>query len=70
MYDAAHQSHALIVLTEWSHYRDADLAKVRSSMTIPLIIDGRHVLDPEAADGLGFEYEAFGTARRPHRHGA
>lgn len=70
MYEAAQDSHALILLTEWSQYKDADLAKVRSSMTIPLIIDGRRVFDPEMVDGLGFEYEAFGSGKRPQRHGA
>lgn len=70
MYEATQDSHALIVLTEWAQYRDADLPKVRSAMTIPLIIDGRRVIDSEAADSLGFEYEAFGSRRRPSHHGA
>ena len=68
MYEASRDSHALILLTEWAQYRDADLAKVRSSMTIPLIIDGRRALDPEKADSLGFEYEAFGSGKRSHHH--
>jgi UDPglucose 6-dehydrogenase len=54
---------ALIIATEWSHYRAADLARVRGLMRRPLVLDGRNLYDPETMRELGFEYHSIG--RRP-----
>ena len=37
-------------------------AEVRDAMRTPLIVDGRNLLDPEAARAAGFEYEGIGRA--------
>lgn len=62
MYQAAAGSHAVLLLTEWDDYRNADLARLRAVMAAPLLVDGRRVFDPQVVDSLGFEYAAFGIA--------
>ena len=58
--DATNGAHALLVLTEWREFLDVDLAQVRDRMTVPLIIDGRNLLDPAAVRALGFECISVG----------
>lgn len=59
-YDAAAGAHAVIVLTEWDQFRSLDLSRLRSAMTVPVMIDGRNVFDPAQARAAGFEYTSFG----------
>ena len=51
---------ALLVLTEWPEFKQADLAQVRDNMVRPLVVDGRNLLDPEHMRSLGFEYISIG----------
>lgn len=55
-YDAARNSDALVILTDWSEFSDLDLQLIRESLKYPLIIDGRNLYDPDfvAANGLGY----------------
>ncbi len=53
---------ALVLVTEWDHYLDADLSKVKSAMARPLIVDGRAALNRQTATRLGFDYLAFGLS--------
>ena len=64
MYEAAAGSHALLVVTEWDEYRNADMNRLRAAMAAPLIVDGRRVFDPQVMDSLGFDYQALGLAAR------
>lgn len=59
-YEAASGAHAAVILTEWDEFRTLDLARLRSAMTVPMMIDGRNVFDPAAARAAGFEYASFG----------
>ena len=59
-YEAAEGSDALLILTAWPEYRELDLARLRSLMSSPVIIDGRNYLDPAEARGAGFVYSAMG----------
>ena len=58
--EAAAGAEALLVLTDWEEFRQADLDRVRERMLVPLIVDGRNHLDPEAARASGFEYNGVG----------
>ena len=58
--DAADGAEALLILTEWPQFLDVDLAKLRDRMSVPLILDGRNLLDPANVRGLGFEYHSIG----------
>lgn len=60
LYAAAAGKDAVLVLTEWDDYRDADLARLRAALARPVLVDGRRVFDPVKARELGFEYRGFG----------
>jgi UDPglucose 6-dehydrogenase len=51
---------ALIVLTEWPEFKDADLEAVRSALREPIVIDGRNLWPVERMAALGFTYLSFG----------
>ncbi|HEV2358039.1 MAG TPA: UDP-glucose/GDP-mannose dehydrogenase family protein [bacterium] len=59
-YEAARDSDAVVVLTEWDEFRALDLARLRDLMRRPVLIDGRNILDPEAVRALGFHYAGMG----------
>ncbi|PYX50472.1 MAG: UDP-glucose 6-dehydrogenase [Acidobacteria bacterium] len=59
-YSAADRAQALLVLTEWPEYRTLDWARLRSEMDVPLVIDGRNLLDPKDPRQAGFEYISIG----------
>jgi UDPglucose 6-dehydrogenase len=59
-YSAASDAQALLILTEWPEYRELDWAKIRSLMDIPMVIDGRNLLDPADIRRAGFEYISMG----------
>ena len=59
-YDAAKGCDALIILTEWSEFKDIDIAKIKNLMNRPLIIDGRNIFDASHMQSLGIEYVSIG----------
>lgn len=67
--DAVRGADAAVVVTEWPELRELACAEVRDAMANPLIIDGRNLLDPEAAIAAGFEYEGIGRPRRSSPNG-
>ena len=58
--EAADGADALLILTEWPEFARTDLGAVKKTMAVPVIVDGRNMLDPEAVRALGFEYHSFG----------
>lgn len=62
-YEAAENSEALLIATEWEEFRRLDWERVRDLMARPLILDGRNILSPSEIRASGFEYYCFG---RPH----
>jgi UDPglucose 6-dehydrogenase len=60
LYEAARDSDALVLLTEWDEFRRLDLNRLRGVMRRPVLIDGRNVLDPKAARAEGFHYAGIG----------
>ena len=62
-YEALTGAHAAVVVTEWEEVRLLDLEKAASLMEPPkLVVDGRNVLDPQAASAAGLLYRGFGRA--------
>lgn len=51
---------ALVVLTEWEEFRDADLDAVKKALRRPVVIDGRNLWTVERMAELGFTYLSFG----------
>jgi len=56
---------AAVIVTEWDELRSLASEEVRQAMNRPVIIDGRNLLDPEAAREMGFTYEGIGRAASP-----
>jgi UDPglucose 6-dehydrogenase len=59
--DAAKDADAVLVLTEWKHYRDlypTDLSGAAGQ----IIIDGRNCLDQDRWRGAGWTYRSLGRA--------
>lgn len=59
-YEAARDAHALVILTDWDEFRSLDLARVRSLMRTPVIVDGRNLFEPAEMRARGFEYRSLG----------
>ena len=66
-YEAAREAHALLILTDWQEYRELDLARLHELMEVPVIVDGRNLLDPEEVQSAGFEYVDMGRNRQAER---
>jgi UDPglucose 6-dehydrogenase len=60
--DAVRDADAAVIVTEWPEFKTLGSGEVREAMRTPLIIDGRNLLDPEAARAAGFEYEGIGRS--------
>jgi UDPglucose 6-dehydrogenase len=60
--EAVADADAAVIVTEWDELCSLASAEVRAAMRNPLIIDGRNLLDPEAARAAGFMYEGIGRA--------
>jgi UDPglucose 6-dehydrogenase len=71
-YEVARGAQALLLLTEWEEFRQLDLLRVRDSMEVPILVDGRNLFDPDAVRKAGFEYVSIGrdgaTSASAHTH--
>lgn len=56
---------AVILVTEWAMYRDADWVTLGETMRRRLIFDGRNALNPAQLERAGFEYLGVGRGTRP-----
>jgi UDPglucose 6-dehydrogenase len=61
-YDAAEDTDALLILTEWEEFSSLDLKRLRSKLRYPIVIDGRNLYDPELMAQNGFTYYSVGRA--------
>ncbi|HKW17228.1 MAG TPA: UDP-glucose/GDP-mannose dehydrogenase family protein [Terriglobales bacterium] len=59
-YEAARDSDALLILTEWEEFAALDLKRLRSELKYPIIVDGRNLYDPETMAANGFTYYSVG----------
>jgi UDPglucose 6-dehydrogenase len=59
-YEAASDTDALVLLTEWNEFKQIDLKKVSQSMNTPLMIDGRNIYTQEQMSSVGIEYISVG----------
>lgn len=60
MYECLRDAEVLIIATEWKDFTNADFEKARKLMHVPVIFDGRNLLNPENAAHAGFEYHSVG----------
>ncbi len=59
-YETCHDAHALLILTDWTEFRDIDLMRVRRELHHPIVIDGRNMFRPEDMAVAGFHYCSIG----------
>jgi len=59
-YEAMNGSDAVVILTEWNEFRALDLARVKSLLSNPLMIDLRNIYTLDEARNAGFQYHSVG----------
>ena len=59
-YEAAEDSDALVVVTDWNEFKHLDLARIKGIMRQPVVVDGRNIWDPLTMEALGFTYRGVG----------
>jgi len=59
-YAAAEGADAVVIATEWEQFRALDLARLRSAMAQPIIVDLRNIYRPEEMKRSRFRYLAIG----------
>ncbi|HAO93802.1 MAG: UDP-glucose 6-dehydrogenase [Deltaproteobacteria bacterium GWB2_55_19] len=64
-YEVAEGSDALVIMTEWNQFRKLDLARIKTLLKAPRVIDLRNIYEPAAMAKLGFEYVSVGRQDRP-----
>lgn len=58
--EAAKNSDALLVLTEWNEFKQLDLVEIKKAMRQYYLFDGRNIYDPGRVKALGFIYKGVG----------
>ncbi|MDQ3915875.1 MAG: UDP-glucose/GDP-mannose dehydrogenase family protein [Actinomycetota bacterium] len=59
-YAAAEGADCVVVCTEWQEFKDLDLAKLKTALARPVLVDGRNVFDPDTVAATGFTYYPMG----------
>ena len=59
-YSACDGADALLVVTEWSSYRNPDFEEVKARLAQPVVFDGRNLYRPERLRRAGVEHYAIG----------
>jgi len=57
---ALQSADALVICTEWQHFRAPNFEQMKSLLKEPLIFDGRNLYDPAQMASLGFSYYGIG----------
>ena len=55
-------SDALLIVTEWRQFKSPDFEQIRSTLTQPVVFDGRNLYDPAMMKALGIDYHGIGRA--------
>jgi len=63
-YDAARETDAVIVVTEWNEFKQLNMERLKSLMKTPVLFDGRNIYDPVQMRRLGFDYHSIGRKMR------
>lgn len=60
MYDTLDGADALLIVTEWSEFRNPEFDELEKRLNSKVVFDGRNVFDLEEMESLGFHYESIG----------
>jgi UDPglucose 6-dehydrogenase len=67
-YAALEGADAVVLVTEWNEFRSLDLARMKSLMKRPIMVDLRNVYDPGTMIEAGFTYKSIGRSdTAPHK---
>ena len=69
-YDAADGADVLAIVTEWNEFRGLDLARLKSTMAAPVLVDLRNIYNPDEMRDAGFTYSCIGRADAGRRRDA
>lgn len=58
--DALVDADALVICTEWQHFRAPDFEQITASLNNPVIFDGRNLYEPAQMTDLGISYYGIG----------
>lgn len=59
-YQALDQADALVIVTEWCEFKQADLQQIQNRLQDNLIIDGRNLFNPITVRQYGLTYDSIG----------
>ena len=59
-YQVAQGADALVLVTEWNEFKQLDMARVKSLMRQPVLMDGRNIYDAKRMAEMGFVYRGMG----------
>lgn len=59
-YEAARNSDAVVIITEWNEYRALDLARLAKSLRGAIMVDLRNIYDIAEVERAGFSYTGIG----------
>ncbi len=62
-YAASDRADALVIMTEWDEFKEADIQRLRSEMNGNVIVDGRNLFEPEDVAKNGFVYNSIGRTQ-------
>jgi len=59
-YEALEGAEALLIITEWTVFREPDFEQMKTLMKTPVIFDGRNIYQPARMEKIGFTYFHMG----------
>jgi UDPglucose 6-dehydrogenase len=59
-YEILNDADALVIITDWSEYRNPDFERIMAELRQPLVIDGRNLYKPDRMRLAGFRYVPLG----------
>ncbi len=59
-YETLEGADGVVILTEWNEFRALDLARVKTLLKQPVMVDLRNIYRPEIMAGAGFKYVSVG----------
>ncbi|MDZ4861055.1 MAG: UDP-glucose/GDP-mannose dehydrogenase family protein [Candidatus Hydrogenedentes bacterium] len=59
-YSALQSCDALLLVTEWSYFKNPDFDRMKALLNTPVIFDGRNVFSTELMKMLGYDYFSIG----------
>lgn len=65
-YETLENADALLLLTEWSEFRNPDFDLIRKKLKSPVIFDGRNIFPKSEMEKMGFAYYPIGSAPTTH----